>query len=340
MTSPQVLPFEEREPGAADRARHWIARIDAGDLSADERQQLKDWLARSPEHRRLLDEHALLWSAASQARFPSAAQASQATPPTARPRPASPWAWGGGALAATVLVAAVLAWSPWSPWGAANSSAHFQSSHETGVGQQQTLVLPDGSRTELNARSALAVAYEPDRRRLRLERGVGMFDVAKDRARPFEVQVGHTLVRAVGTRFLVQRHASGAVEVTVYEGVVELQRSDAPAAGQPLRLGAGQVALEQADQTRLSRAAPGELERKLAWQQGRIVFDDSTLAAALEEVNRYSAQPIELADPSLQALRISGAFASRDVSVFLRSLEQGFGLKVEARDGRWVVSRG
>ena len=329
MSQAKVLDFERGgAAGAAEEARRWIARIDAGDLSATERQQLKDWLAADGSHARLLDEHALIWAAASQARFaPGAAK------PAARRAPQRHWAWGGAAGLALALCLLILR-----PWQAADDT-RFAATHSTAVGQQHVVLLPDGSRTELNAASALGVAYGDERRRVVLERGVGLFDVAKDKTRPFEVLAGNTVVRAVGTRFLVQRHADGGVEVTVYEGVVELRKADG-SNEQPVRLGLGQVALDQAQQTLLSVAKPGELERKIAWQQGRIVFDDSSLAAALEEVNRYSTEPIELADPGLQGLRISGAFATTDVAVFLRSLEQGFGLKVKLQDGHWRISRG
>lgn len=334
----QVLPFG-RVGDSAEAARRWVVRIDAGELSAAERQQLKDWLASDPAHARLLDEHALIWAAAGQARFPDEA----ASPAPARPaRSRRPWLWASaaGGLAAACLLLVLILRQPWTP---APPENQFAAQHATPVGQQQVLLLPDGSRTELNAASSLGVVYGEARRRVVLERGVGLFEVAKDKSRPFEVVAGHTVVRAVGTRFLVQRHRDGSVEVTVYEGVVELRKA-AKAEGepdaQPLRLGAGQVALDQLRQTQLSIASPAELERKLAWQQGRIVFDNSSLGLALEEVNRYSPEPIELADSTLQDLRISGAFATRDVAVFLRSLEQGFGLKVRLQDQRWRVSRG
>lgn len=330
----KVLDFEKGgASSAADEARRWVARIDAGDLSATERLQLKSWLAEDANHARLLDEHALIWAAASQARFAPAA----AKPPV-RARSHRPWVWGGAAATGLAVALCLMVLRPWQ----SNDETTFAASHSTTVGQQHVVLLPDGSRTELNAASALGVAYGESRRRVVLERGVGLFDVAKDKDRPFEVQAGNTMVRAVGTRFLVQKHRDGSVEVTVYEGVVELRKADAPESNgeQPLRLGIGQVALDQAQQTLLSSAKPGELERKLAWQQGRIVFDDSSLAAALEEVNRYSAEPIELTDAGLQQMRISGAFATTDVAVFLRSLEQGFGLKVRQQEGRWLISRG
>src|SRR3546814_19688281 len=49
------------------------------------------------------------------------------------------------------------------------------------------------------------------------------FQVAKDRARPFVVEVGDVRVRAVGTAFGVKRTAGG-VDVQVTEGVVEVWR--------------------------------------------------------------------------------------------------------------------
>jgi transmembrane sensor len=197
------------------------------------------------------------------------------------------------------------------------------------------------------------VAYTAERRRVVLERGEGLFDVAKDKTRPFEVVVGDTVVRAVGTRFFVQRHGDGRVEVTVYEGIVEVVKPEAQGVGtvassvdakpqttrQSVRLGVGQTAVSLADRTMVALADVQAMERKLAWQHDRIVFDRTPLVDALEEVNRYSAKPIRLGDASLQSVQVSGSFSTQDTAVFLRSLEQGFGLRVQ-RDGEsWVLSQ-
>jgi transmembrane sensor len=220
--------------------------------------------------------------------------------------------------------------------------------HSTAVGAPRPVPLPDGSRTELNAASTLRVAYSPERRRVLLERGEGLFDVAKDKTRPFEVVVGDTLVRAVGTRFLVRRHSDGRVEVAVYEGVVEVTKPGAAKAAeanpgqadpQPLRLGVGQIAVSAAAHTLVALADPQSMGRKLAWQQGRIEFDGTPLADALEEVNRYSSLPIRLNDAALQTILVSGSFSTRDTAVFLRSLEQGFGLRAQRAGDAWVLSR-
>jgi len=349
MTPSNVRPFE-RSPQAEELARHWVARIDAGPLSAEERQQLQLWLAQDAGHPRLLDEYALLWATASRARFP----ATVASPSAAARSPgwrARPWAWGGlGALGAAALASFLWLGLAAPPTDAKLTLAAL---HSTAVGTPGYVALPDGSRTDLNAASTLRVAYSPGRRRVVLERGEGLFEVAKDKTRPFEVVVGNTVVRAVGTRFLVKRHGDGRVEIAVYEGVVEVIKPAAHAGGaaevstsqgidgpQPIRLGVGQMAVSAAEQTQVVQPPQQALERKLAWQQGRIEFDRTPLIDALEEVNRYSAVPIRLGSTELHAIPVSGSFSTHGGSaVFLRSLEQGFSLKVQRVGEAWVLSR-
>lgn len=336
-----VMNFE-RTPQAEEQARLWVVRIDASPLGAEERKQLHEWLAEDPNRPRLLDEHALLWATASRARFPTLEAAARVASPSfvgSRSR----WAWALGALGGLGSMAlASLLWlnSPWSP--SADHGRSMAATYKTAVGEPRPVPLPDGSRTELNAASTLRVAYSPDRRRVVLERGEGLFEVAKDRRRPFEVVAGDTVVRAVGTRFLVQRHTNGSAEITVYEGVVEVTRASAVAArsgAQPLRLGVGQVAVSAERHVLLAQAEPQAMGRKLAWQQGRLEFDRMPLTEALEEVNRYSLVPIRLGDATLRDMQVSGSFSTQDIPVFLRSLEQGFGIRAERSADSWVLSR-
>lgn len=319
---------------AQEQARRWIARIDAGELDAPSRAELHTWLAEDPQHAHLLDTHALLWSDASRAAFPA---------PSLSPRSAARggwWGrprWSGSLLGLVVLVAAgVRLFIPSGPMP--ENQAQTSMTMRTALGQHEKLTLQDGSRMHLNTASVVQVAFGDKQRRVVLDRGEGFFDVAKDPSRPFEVVAGQSIVRAVGTRFAVRRLDDRRVEVTVFEGLVEVLR---PAASlrdaaepvivrrQPLRLAAGQQALDAGDQIVLKSLAPAALEQRLAWQEGRIVFDATPLPDAVEQVNRYSDRPLRLSGPALQSVKVSGAFSTQDIAVFLRSLEQGFGLRVE-----------
>jgi len=329
----EVLQMAPRE-SAQEQARQWIVRIDAGALDTPSRAELRAWLAADPLHAQLLDEHALLWSSAAQAAFPAPSQPSRSAAPGGwwgRPR------WAGSLLGlAVVLAAGAGLWLNPGPLPEEQAKAPVNMS--TARGQQEKLTLEDGSRMHLNTASAAQVALGDKQRRVVLDRGEAYFDVAKDPSRPFEVVAGHSIVRAVGTRFAVRRLDERRVEVTVFEGLVEVLRpaaspTSAPepviVRSQPLRLAAGQQALDAGDQIVLKTLAPEALEQRLAWQQGRIVFDATPLPEAVEQVNRYSDRPLRLSGSGLQSVKVSGAFSTQDVSVFLRSLEQGFGLHVE-----------
>ena len=322
-------------------ARKWIVRIDAGPLDADEREQLNRWLALDPSHAALLDTHALLWTAASRAAFPKVVSES----PSARGAPLHRrWAFPAAAAASITAVLAI-----WIGVPRVTGLAAGQQTFSTAVGEHRSIALVDGSNVSLDTASIVDVAYAPLTRTVRLEHGQGYFSVAKDRARPFEVVVGKTIVRAVGTRFTVRRLANDQVEVVVFEGLVELiqpqglQRLLHPSkwleAPSPIRLAVGDMATEQDEKLILKSLPEAQLEHQLAWQNDRIVFENTPLGDAVDQVNRYSSTPLIMTDSTLRDLRISGSFSTRDVPVFMRSLELGFGLKVKQSGRGFEISR-
>src|SRR3546814_2464756 len=54
----------------------------------------------------------------------------------------------------------------------------------------------------------------------------------------------------------------------------------------------------------------------MAWTRGRLLFENVPLAKAVAEVNRYSKDVrIELADPRLEQLRVSGSYLAGDAEL-------------------------
>lgn len=91
--------------------------------------------------------------------------------------------------------------------------------YTTDIGEQRSLRLADGSTVELNALTRIKVRFTEHERRIDLIKGQALFEVEKDKSRPFIVRTANTQVRAVGTRFDVYRKKIGTV-VTVIEGRV------------------------------------------------------------------------------------------------------------------------
>lgn len=206
----------------------------------------------------------------------------------------------------------------------------------TGVGEQRTISLADGTTIELNARSRLLVKLSTTTRRIDLLDGQALFHVAQDSGRPFVVHAGSTEVQVLGTVFDVYRRDADTT-VTVIQGRVQVSEAKG-AAGAPVRPerpatgllksggAAGSTAVpkralsvvlsagEQATATggSLLPSASADVDATTAWVSRKLVFKEAPLATVVNEFNRYSSRPLILRDPGLADMHISGVFSITD----------------------------
>jgi transmembrane sensor len=228
------------------------------------------------------------------------------------------------------------------PWRASDTYA-------TNVGELRTVILEDGTRMSLNTSTRVRVALASAQRRVSVEEGEALFEVAKDPLRPFVVLVADREVVALGTVFSVRLTPTGeigssALDVTLIEGQVSVRAasgtSNKAAEMRP-------VLLKPGDRLRLSepggKAAKGsqrvpmqmdrpQVDQLMAWRRNEAVFDDAPLSDAVAEMNRYSRQPIVMVGPdSFRRLRISGLFRTGDNVAFARAVAALHGLVVHDR---------
>ncbi len=206
--------------------------------------------------------------------------------------------------------------------------------YSTPVGGLDTVPLADGSQVILNTDTRIRVDLTSRERRIELDKGEAFFDVAKDPARPFFVQVDNKRVTAVGTKFSVRREG-GDIRVTVTEGKV---RIDQPAHSSPL-LTAGSVARTSNTETLVREGSAPEAEQMLSWRSGYLVFEATPLAEAVAEFNRYNARKIVIDDPATAALRIGGNFRANNTDAFLWLLQSGFPVNVRRHGERIVLTK-
>jgi transmembrane sensor len=173
------------------------------------------------------------------------------------------------------------------------------------------------------------VAYRRSTRSIELEHGEATFEVVHDKSRPFEVHTGNVIARALGTEFDVQS-ASGAVTVSVLSGTVQVIRSSGGETGTAALhsdvVRGGEAVMYRAHE--LSDIRPADVGRISAWRARRVQFHNVTLKTALDEYNRYLRTPIEIGDPQIADLHISGVFRVDDPEGFLRTLQEAFGMRV------------
>lgn len=191
-----------------------------------------------------------------------------------------------------------------------------RSAYATAIGEQRVLVLEDGSRVTMNTGTQIAIAYRPDRRIVRLLRGQALFDVAHHPQRPFSVIAADRQIVALGTQFEV-RLERGRLEVTLVRGRVAVDqngKADALKPIPPTYLDPGQQFAAAVDAT--PSVTSVDIEKQLLWRQSLVEFDDLPMSRAVAELNRYSLQPIVIADPQVGAMRISGVFHTGDPEAF------------------------
>jgi transmembrane sensor len=192
----------------------------------------------------------------------------------------------------------------------------------TAKGEFRRVPLQDESIANINSGSQLEVAFTQQQRTINLSKGEAWFEVAKDASKPFIVEAGDARIRAVGTAFSVRRLASGS-EVLVTEGTVEVWSKDGTAQRRLVTAGEHAFLAQDARAIPVTRQ-PDEVNRRLAWREGKLVLNRQTLGEAVADFNRYSTKPIVIVDPALQDKRLIGQYQldapelfAKDVSTIL-----------------------
>lgn len=297
-------------------AAAWLARLHT-DQEGGARPALEAWLAETPEHAAAFERANAVW-----ALLPRAATFSDGEIRFQPSLPRQGRRYAAVAVAASLSVLAGLGvlW-----WSIADAGAYA-----TRIGEQRVATLKDGSRIALNTDTQVDVRFNSDRRRIELDRGEAMFEVAHDAERPFVVVAGDTRVVALGTVFTVRRTRDDVV-VTLIEGRVAVSHEGSrnhAVTDAVVTLRPGEKFTDTASGP--SRIEPESVEAATAWRRGQTVFQDTPLSLAVVELNRYGGPPIIIDDPRLAALPVSGVFAT-DASDFAEAAAAVHGLRLEKR---------
>ena len=147
-------------------------------------------------------------------------------------------------------------------------------------GGQYKLTLADGSKVWLNAKSSIRFPshFIGKERRVQIT-GEVYFEVAKNAAMPFMVEVGETEINVLGTHFNV--NAYDIVKTTLIEGSVLVAREDARMVLKP-----GQQA-QVTTSGKLDLLENADLNETLAWKNGLFQFNNADIETVMQQVARW-----------------------------------------------------
>lgn len=237
------------------------------------------------------------------------------------------------------------------------------------MGAKSQLVLTDGSRVWLNAGSKLRYStdFAISNRKVELE-GEGYFEVASNKALPFEVKTSRLNVRALGTAFNVKAYPNEPViETILVHGKVEVTRTqngEAMADVAVVMKPNQRLTLLKSTDELLLEAKPNELSASpsdtvaasgtaaavkkvkssanymidTSWKDVRWRIESEPLGSlAVKLERRYNVQ-ISFADSTLRGYRFNGTLEDEPVEAVLKAMSLVAPVSYECKGAKIVLS--
>jgi ferric-dicitrate binding protein FerR (iron transport regulator) len=314
-----------------------LARYVSGESGATERADVERWAAGSDANRAMLESLKRRWNAASDGTSWNVDAAWSRLAPRLRDvkvepgvidldsRRATRPSWIGPArvglmAAAAVLLVAVAVRMRAVDSAPAGATALTSPEMRTGIGEQRTIDLADGTQVMLGATSTLRMGagFGESTREVFLE-GQAFLRVRHDSTRPFVVNAGGTRATDLGTAFEVRAYPNEGVRVAVTEGMVEVRRDTGMLDSAVLQ--PGDVAeLPESGATVVRRQQ--NVERLLGWTRGELVFEDTPLSEVARDLERWYDVQVRIDDTAVGALHLSTQFRiGESLDVILEVIE-------------------
>ena len=180
----------------------------------------------------------------------------------------------------------------------------------------KTLVFEDGSKAVLNAGTTIRYpkTFGSKTREVTLD-GEAFFQVIHLNNKPFIVHSGKLQTQVLGTSFNVDAYAkSASMKVTVITGKVAVKEAST---GKQYMLTPNQQAVLSTTKSSFKKVLIADAENKIAWQDGKLIFEDTPLDEVASELSLKFGVATTLSNPQLKNCRISAVFQHKQLSQFL-----------------------
>ncbi len=188
----------------------------------------------------------------------------------------------------------------------------------TPSGLRSVFELPDGTKVWLNGNTKIKypMAFAGNERRVELE-GEAYFEVAKNKKKPFIVDIGKLRVKALGTAFNCMAYpGDDIVETTLTEGSVKITRGSNGDDKGGYILNPGEILTYEtvAGQFYLDR---GDMEKHISWKSGKFVFRNDPLEIVCKKLGRWFNADIEIIGEDIKSYSFTGTFRDEGLNEIL-----------------------
>lgn len=198
----------------------------------------------------------------------------------------------------------------------------------TPKGGQYQLALPDGTKVWLNAASSITfpTSFSSKTRNVSFT-GEAYFEVAKDREKPFVVDInGKSTVQVLGTSFNINSYADeGDIKTTLIEGRVKVSS---------VILNPGQQAIIGSSEQQ-PKVTSADIDQILAWKNGLFNFNGLDLRAVMRQLERWYDISVQYQGPVSNVIFRGEMYRNVHLSDVLEVLQK-MGVKFR-REGKILI---
>ncbi|QKF73334.1 sigma factor regulatory protein, FecR family [Aliarcobacter faecis] len=190
------------------------------------------------------------------------------------------------------------------------------------------IVLPDGSKVILDAKTKLDIKYYSDKREVNISEGKALFEVSSNPNKPFIVNADMIKVEVLGTNFEV-KNEKDKIAVDVISGKVKVEQNKNDEFQQLAILTQGKhISFDkQSSKTVLKDI---DIKNIASWKDGVLFFQDYSLQKAIDEFKKYKDIDIVI-QKDIQKYSISGSFGIDDIDKFIFALSKIYPIKVDKK---------
>ncbi len=303
-----------------------------GETSDEEARKLQDWIAESTSNRDEFEQTQRLWTdSADAALLPVDTEKAwhnvraQTIERQAKVVRMFPWKRAIAVAASIILIVGGYYFF--------NQASETKWDETLAENNNKQITLPDGTTIALRKGSKLSVPdnYGEGKREVKIE-GEAYFEVKHDAQNPFAALTGKSIIRDIGTAFLI--HSSDTLEeVTVLEGEVSFAAKEQTAKALILKAGESARLKNDVPQKEIADTA-----NVLSWNSGILNFNNTPLSLVAGDLEDYYGVSVEV-PADLGSVQITAEFRQEALEQVLKELQMFTGLKFERRGEAVVISK-
>lgn len=214
--------------------------------------------------------------------------------------------------------------------------------HTVPAGEIDSLTLSDGTKVKLNAGTTLKYPerFGKGNRTVYLA-GEAYFNVAHNKAKPFQVRTEEITTTVLGTAFNVTAYrADRQVRVAVAEGKVRISKNGSQAnSSQDLTLTPSQ-SIQYDKRSRKLTKQEVKISNYISWKDGILVIDDKTLPETARILERWYGVKINLNSSELAGCIIHGRYQGEQLANVLKTISFATGINYEFTKQGIVITGG